>query len=340
LQRALPGSKVIEYTAWEKFHGDFDPAQSAEITQKNLPQEGTFKIQLDLQGHFVLGCDPMPKDGEKIFGLNYEQFKKMDLANSISAETKSDWANIMRAENPMTVAGQRVISFDVHNQKKFIKVVQKEKTKTPEGQNCLILSVEELSVEEKINFLKSISKWPKTVNIVIATLDFHKKLVEANCKIDGKYFLLADRVLTDTEERELGVLVQDIFVAPYDRNYLTMKIKSHLGLLTPEDISTQKRNSFAQVANPVEVTEISEGGMVLKYSRAMTIGSFRKFVLWSPSETELLEYTGTCNYIEAVEGEDPHVLNHFIFFGMKDIFLKNIRLWIRENYIQSKDKTG
>lgn len=339
-QRNFVGAKVVDYFSWEKFHADFDPAQSPLVLQKNLPQDSGVKLRLDGLGHFVLGCEPQLKENEKIFDLSYEQFKKLDLGSCVAADSKPDWQNLMKVDGTMTVAAQRVIAFDINQQKKIVKVVQKEKLKTEDGNVCIDITLAELTTEEKINYLKSLSRWPEKVDIVIMTLEFHKKLTENNCKIPGKHFLLTDRNLTDAEERELGAIFQDIFVAPYDRNYLTMKIKMEAGMISVDDILSYRKTSFVQVANPIEVTEISEGGAILKYNRAMTIGSFRKFVLWSPSETELLEYTGTCNYTEAVEGEDPHVLNHFVFFGMKDVFLKNIRLWIRDNYIHSKEKAS
>ncbi len=340
IQSAFNGASVVEYFTWDKFHADFDPAQSPLLMQKNFPQEGEFKIRTDVTGHFVLSCLPELKEGDKIFDLNFEQFKKLDFGACISPESKTDWQSIMRGEVAMTAAAQKIICLDIQNTKRIFKVLQKEKTANTDGTPCLEFTFAELAMEEKINFLKSMSRWPQKIDIVISTVDFHKKLVENECKIPGKHFLVTDRNLSDAEERELGLVVQDIFVAPYERNHVNMRIKAEVGLLSPEVIVTQKKSTFVQVANPINITEISEGGVILKYSRPMTVGSFRKFVLWSASETDLLEYTGTCNFTEAFEGEDPHVLNHFVFFGMRDIFLKNIRLWIRDNYILSKTKAS
>ena len=44
-----------------------------------------------------------------------------------------------------------------------------------------------------------------------------------------------------------------------------------------------KKEKF-EVGNPVQVTEISEAGLVMNYYRAITIGSFRRFILWFPVE--------------------------------------------------------
>ncbi|MEK6774563.1 MAG: hypothetical protein AABY64_11515 [Bdellovibrionota bacterium] len=338
LLRNFVGAKVVEYSSWEQFYADYNPATHPSVTQKNLPQETGFKLNFDNPGHVVIGSEPALKEGDKIFGLSIEQLKKIDFGGCIAPESKADWQSILRATDPMI--HPQTICFEIQNQKKFVKVTQKEKVQTSDGVSCLQIGLNELTTEEKINYLKSVSRWPKTVNIVLLTQEFHRKLAENECKLEGKSFLLSNRTLTDAEERTYGATVEDIFVAPYDRNYLAGKIKLFMGLSLPEHTTTYKRGSVAQVANPVEVTEISEGGVILKYSRGMTLGSFRKFILWSPSETDLLEYTGSCNYVEAVEGEDPHSLNHFIFFGMRDMFLKNIRLWIRENYINSKEKTG
>ncbi len=69
----------------------------------------------------------------------------------------------------------------------------------------------------------------------------------------------------------------------------------------------------------------------------MSVGAFREFVLWRPEEVDTPEIIGTVNFTEKEKNADYH-LNHFVFFGMKDYFLKHIRLWLREAYIKTKEK--
>jgi hypothetical protein len=94
-----------------------------------------------------------------------------------------------------------------------------------------------------------------------------------------------------------------------------------------------------QSAQQIQIDEITEAGLVFKYHRPLEIGSFRRFYLWTPNEVELRDYHANCNYYEEVkDGKNTFYNHHFVFFAMKDYYLKNIRLWVRENYIQSKSK--
>ena len=91
-----------------------------------------------------------------------------------------------------------------------------------------------------------------------------------------------------------------------------------------------------QVANPIQVTEISEAGVFVQYHRTMSIGSFRKFVLWTPHELGNPEFLASCNFVEPKPMADGTFLNQFVFFGLTDGDLKHIRLWILENYVADK----
>ncbi|MNK07865.1 hypothetical protein D3C87_257860 [compost metagenome] len=133
--------------------------------------------------------------------------------------------------------------------------------------------------------------------------------------------------------------VKDIFYLPLDKSYIMKKIISaYPGVINknPVTIGQFKEHVTLKVANPVEITEISEAGLILKYYRGIGIGSFREFVLWLPDELETPEIIGTCNYTEKDKNTGTFFLNHFVFFGMKDLFLKHVRIWVRDSYIRSK----
>ncbi len=133
---------------------------------------------------------------------------------------------------------------------------------------------------------------------------------------------------------------KEVFFLPWDRLYVVKKLLTQWTSLTPKEPVTyaelEETGTF-KVANPVSITQISEAGIILKYYRALGIGSFREFILWRPEEIDTPEIIGTCNFAEKEKGGDEF-LNHFVFFGMKDHYLKHIRLWLREAYIKQKEK--
>lgn len=154
-------------------------------------------------------------------------------------------------------------------------------------------------------------------------------------------YLYSKKEIPIENYRNFSGWVKDIFYLPLDKSYFMKKIVSnHPGLANKNEVTVHRllETVTLKVANPVQISEISEAGLVMKYYRAIGIGSFREFILWRPDETETPEIIGTCNYTEADKGGEGGFLNHIVFFGMKDLYLKHLRLWVREAYIKSKEK--
>ncbi|MBX2988465.1 MAG: hypothetical protein KF802_11275 [Bdellovibrionaceae bacterium] len=92
------------------------------------------------------------------------------------------------------------------------------------------------------------------------------------------------------------------------------------------------------VGQAIEITEMNEAGLVMKYERALPIGTVRRFVLWLPVEAGMPFLTARCYLARPGPGQAGGFLNHFVFFGMSDHEIKHVRLWMRDNYIQQKNK--
>lgn len=156
-------------------------------------------------------------------------------------------------------------------------------------------------------------------------------------------YLISRRRITVNESRDLTSWCKEIFFTTLDKQYIYKKLLTDRPTLLNKEstsIASLLEKSQLKVANPVAITEISEAGLVLKYYRAISIGAFREFILWRPDEHENPEVIGTVNFTEKDKGEGGAYFNHFVFFGMKDFYLKHIRLWLREAYIKSKDKSS
>ncbi len=156
----------------------------------------------------------------------------------------------------------------------------------------------------------------------------------------AQIYLTSKKSLSAEEIRKHYPWSKDIFFYPLDRAYFSKKIFTlENSLISNESITntSYQEEGVIKIANTVDISQISEAGLVMKYYRAIGIGSFREFILVRDNETESPEITGTCNFTEEVKGSNPPtVSNHFIFFGMRDHFLKHIRLWLRESYIRQK----
>lgn len=156
-----------------------------------------------------------------------------------------------------------------------------------------------------------------------------------------KLYLMSKKQIPVEIFKEIASWASDIYFAPFDKSYFLKRILTqHSSLINKQStsIACVLDNQNMKVANPVEITQISEAGLVLKYYRAISTGAFREFILWRPEELETPEIIGTVNFTEKDKGNGDFFLNHFVFFGMKDYYLKHIRLWLREAYIKAKEQ--
>ncbi|MES2801236.1 MAG: hypothetical protein V4654_01985 [Bdellovibrionota bacterium] len=139
---------------------------------------------------------------------------------------------------------------------------------------------------------------------------------------------------------------RDIFLRPLDRSYFYKKLKIHVNALSekePSHLLNINSHEVIKVANKVKISEISELYVNLVYSRELHFKEFREFVFLSDDETQTVELPAFCHYTEKSQGsgkkdEPPGFLHQFVFFGMTDHLLKQIRLWLLHNYIVSNQK--
>lgn len=180
-------------------------------------------------------------------------------------------------------------------------------------------------------------KWEQLQQYFIDRLKAHGITTSAPPQL----LLISRKKLQIEEVKSLSTWCREIFFTPLDKTYITKKLlKLQTSLVNKSEVTigSHSDQSLLKVANPVEITQISEAGLILKYYREISIGAFREFILWRPEEHETPEITGTVNFTEKDKGGGAFFLNHFVFFGMRDHYLKHIRLWLREAYIKTKDK--
>lgn len=156
-----------------------------------------------------------------------------------------------------------------------------------------------------------------------------------------RMFLISRKKIPTDEIKDLAKWSREVFFTPLDKSYMAKKLISEHSSFknkSPVSLASLADDSTLKVANPVEITQISEAGLVMKYYRAISIGAFREFILWRPEENETPEIIGTVNFHEEDKGGKEFFVNHFVFFGMRDHYLKHIRLWLRDAYIKQKEK--
>lgn len=172
-------------------------------------------------------------------------------------------------------------------------------------------------------------RWEKILNL----------LSEHNKGHRPSLFMTSNKNYNDSEQKEFAAIAQEIFMKPFDASYLARKMKYFIPSLVHKEapaVHTRETKAVIKVANPIQVSELSEAGLVMAYYRPISIGAFREFILWRSKEIDNPELLGACNYVVGPNQAGMHE-NHFVFFGITDGDLKHIRMWIRDNYINSKE---
>lgn len=157
-------------------------------------------------------------------------------------------------------------------------------------------------------------------------------------------FLLSNRRLSDSLIRATLQYVEDIFLQPLDRNYLIKVVYGKIPQLIwkndPLKVKFASVDHRIQAVNMIKAVELSEAAVVVEYSRPLSPGSFRNFVLWMPDQPELPQLLAVCNYVEEKKVNNTTIyLTQFVFYGIRDNHLKYIRIWIRHNHVISKKES-
>ena len=353
LKRKFTNIQIAIYKNAVDFTLDLDPKLAESMmdkqTIKALPQGKEITFVFDPLGNQIVDFIKSTKDKVVLFNSPEEDLKTPTFwSKALGAEMLNTWKEwIAKPSNQILVVKHQIHTY-------YMQLVALEQDK---GNKQLKVKMGELTPEQKNEYLKSHSKIPKVTDAVLVSQSYIKtdsseywtkikvllkeRASVAHPNLDSLLFILAAKDYSDVDRRQLSTFVRDIFFKPLDRHYISLKLK----LFFPE-VSVPKDdvqpNTIAQseeinIASPVVVSEMSEAGLVMQYYRAISLGAFRGFVLWVPYEVDAPKPIATCNFTEesSQKGEFNH---HFVFFGMTDQFLKAIRVWIRENYIHSKEK--
>jgi hypothetical protein len=232
-----------------------------------------------------------------------------------------------------------------------VQFVVKVTNVTKEDRKFVITLVEPTK-DEQIAWLRKNTSLQKPVHLIIVTSTLLKEgseerwanvkeLLKKRFNVEPKIVATSKKELTDDETKKIANSVIDVFVKPIDTIYFLQKLKTFFPFIREKSdriaIRSVDHKETVKAVYPVRVSEISEAGFVMTHSYNMPVGSFREVVLWQPYQIGSPELLCTCNYVEALENEKGMYKCQFVFFGISDFFLKNIRIWIRNTYVHSKE---
>lgn len=343
LRRTYSEVKIIEFNSYEELVNDLNPEKNPILSKKSLPIDQGFKIQLHAENYHFIKSEPALTESDKILDQTSAQLLTTPFLQFMPAASQQFFKEqIIKSKNKVNDLNAYLLEFTTGTEDRLLKLNKVEFAKENEVE-IIHVQLSEASPEEKLNHLKSRTKWPQQPGLVIIEKSYYEKLKVEEINLSGPIYLYMKTAPENLFWSNVPADLEGLMIEPWDRNVFSLKMKSLFSAYTKNEDAlypTYLSKVKVYVANPVELVSISEAGLVMKYHRELTIGSFREFILPSNNGGNLLSYSASCNYCEKNEDEkNPHLVN-FVFFGVKDLLLKNIRLWIRENYVQAKEKAG
>lgn len=352
IQKRMVGSQLFNYDNFSAFYSDLNPGESWDSRPSTLKAFSTGEeatLLFDSAGQMFFGVESEDKAPKVIFGVSEATLK--NKGNWFQAALKAEHKDLFRQMITNQIKDPNVeLIFEImiEGQMFLVRALGVSKKNS-----ILQIQFKELQKQEAVAYLAKNSKLPSRLDGIFVSHKFFQgeakarwenviQLLQQRSGHRPKIFMLSKQDFSDAEERELASYCSDIYFKPVDRIYFNQKMKSFFPEISilgePVEVKTVKLDDTMKVASPVEISELSEAGIVMSYYRAIHIGSFREFVLWQPYEVGAPELLAQVNFVE--EGADKKFNIHLVFFGMSDHFLKHIRVWIRDNYVLSKEGKG
>lgn len=351
VQRNFSNSEVVMFKSYIDFLAEVDPKYSGE--KKNpLVTDLSLSAVYDFSKK-ILSQDPGNASPTPISFLGFEQNIWTGapdfLLNQVHEADRELFEKfVVDLAGPVKkfIVRLRDVSQGIH-------VVRVDKIGAGLSPGQIKFSFVEMAGEEKNAFLAQFKKIRGKVDAIVAS---DKTLIDqAEIKISNmkeslaqsgfmkpdafKFFVYSEgEVALDTKWINLGVT--DVFLAPLDKVTLQQKLALYVSPLTSDTVkggmtffATQQT---IKAVKDVQIIQVSESGVVAKYSKAIPFAEVRSFYLKSATVKQSPEIFAKCTFSEELE-EEGMFLNYFVFFAMTDGLLKHVRTWNRDYYVSKKN---
>ena len=186
-----------------------------------------------------------------------------------------------------------------------------------------------------------------TYDVILNLSDLKYEGLKDFFKSTAIHFWLPPIPPQEEDMKTLAAQYRDVFIQPYDKSYFYKKLKIHCPSLIPAEefnLTNITSQTKMKAANTARFTEINELFINLVYPRELDYKTFREFIFLNKDEDQAIEIPAFCHFAEKEKnsqpGEGPMFFHQFVFFGMTDHFLKEIRLWLLHNHILQSQKVG
>lgn len=354
LQKSFTNITTLPLESLSALISDIDPNQAVaqkDSSVKALGGASAVTLQFDASGTTFISFESDKKETTNLFGVEVDELKKKDnwFSQALPASHKDKWRKWV-SSGEVSFSEDNYLAINIKDNSFLVGVKSVSKAA---GKFEVVLT--EPSKDEQILWMKKDSRIQKPVHLIIAShqyfgegsterWNFIREAFKAKFQLEPKIIMTSKKDFSDAEERNFANYVFDIFFKPLDRVYLGQKLKLLFPMLVEKGEKIEVRgihqDEIIKAVNPVTVKELSEAGFIMEYYRPIAVGSFREVILWQPYEIDSPEFLATCNYVEESQSQKGLFMCHFVYYGITDLLLKRIRIWIRDNYILSKEGQG
>lgn len=176
------------------------------------------------------------------------------------------------------------------------------------------------------------------VDLVITDTPYQKSEIENHFGLGVTYIQLSAKPLVRPELESRFTIETVRIEKPLDKAILMRVIKQLFPLITELDSTPLLTINFDEPlmqSSMMELDEYSEAAMSFKAPAPLSIDTVLDIALSQDDETLMKEMKAKVHYVDEAPRGDTGYSHQLILFGMKDEFLKLIRLWTLQKHIQT-----
>lgn len=210
-----------------------------------------------------------------------------------------------------------------------------------EGQNATIADLLQRNFDD-ISFVdKKDLKGRARIDLLISDVQYEKRQLENSFEPNLTYIrLITNKAIkrVDLEERFSAEVLR--LEKPLDKAILVKMIKQLFPLLREKEAQQVITIGFEEplmLSTLIEVEEYSEAAVGFQQATPILIDTILDITLSQEDESLLKEMKAKVHYVDAVPNSNGVYYHQMILYGMKDEFLKLIRLWTLQRHILTQN---
>ncbi len=206
-----------------------------------------------------------------------------------------------------------------------------------EGQNAAIADLLQRNFDDITFIDKKDLKGRARVDLLISDVQYEKRQLESSFEPNLTYIrLIPNKAIKriELEERFAAEVLR--LEKPLDKAILVKMVKQLFPLLKEKELQQAITITFEEpilLSTLIEVEEYSEAAVGFRQATPIPLDTMLDITLSQEDESILKEMKAKVHYVDSQPNSSGEYYHQMILYGMKDEFLKLIRLWTLQRHI-------